>query len=84
MDNIYFKNPGKPGDIVKIFSKINNIKNSSIEIFVKAIASHPITKNEKEIITCKITFVCLDADRKVMPYFVKTNIGKKLKKSLNF
>jgi acyl-CoA hydrolase len=80
MENVFFKNPGNLGDNVKIYGQINNIKNSSIEIYIKAISKNPLNLEETEIISCKILFVCLGTDGRPYKYFIENNIGKQIKK----
>ena len=71
MDDVNFKTPGKIGDIIQIYAGIERVGNSSVIIKTKSI-SLPIGKIEaREIIQCKVTFVCLDDYGKPFPYFEK-------------
>jgi len=71
MDDVNFKTPGKNGDIIQIYAGIEKVGNSSLIIKTKSI-SLPIGKMEaREIIQCKVTFVCLDDSGKPFAYFEK-------------
>jgi acyl-CoA thioesterase YciA len=71
MDDVNFKTPGKNGDIIQIYAGIERVGNSSLIIKTKSI-SLPIGKMEaREIIQCKVTFVCLDDIGKPFAYFEK-------------
>jgi acyl-CoA thioesterase YciA len=71
MDDVNFKTPGKNGDIIQIYAGIERVGNSSLIIKTKSI-SLPIGKMEaREIIQCKVTFVCLDDIGKPFAYLEK-------------
>ena len=71
MDDVNFKTPGKNGDIIQIYAGIEKVGNSSLIIKTKSI-SLPIGKMEaREIIQCKVTFVCLDDIGKPFAYLEK-------------
>ncbi|ASV08489.1 acyl-CoA thioesterase [Leptospira interrogans serovar Canicola] len=69
MADVVFKSPGLLGDIIQNFSKIDKIGNSSITIRNTSIGKSQSRKELKEIIDCKITYVCLDENGKPFPYF---------------
>lgn len=83
MDDVYFRNPGQLSDNIKIFGKITQIKSSSIEIQTRAYAVNPVDGISRQIISCKIVFVCLNEDKKPYPYFRKAPAGIELKQSMN-
>jgi acyl-CoA thioesterase YciA len=69
MADVVFKSPGLLGDIIQIFSKIEKVGNSSITIRNTSIGKSQSRKELKEIIDCKITYVCLDEKGRPFPYF---------------
>ncbi|PJZ49541.1 MULTISPECIES: acyl-CoA thioesterase [Leptospira] len=69
MDNVIFKSPGLLGEIIQIFSKIEKVGKSSITIRSAAIAKNQKKKEIREIIDCRVTYVCLDDSGKPFPYF---------------
>ncbi|MBE7410913.1 MAG: acyl-CoA thioesterase [Leptospiraceae bacterium] len=71
MDDIFFKNPGRNGDIIQIYASIEKKGSSSLTVRTTAIAFNSVSKEKKEIITCKVVFVCLDENRKPFPFFQK-------------
>lgn len=80
MDNIVFRSPGRLGDIIQIFSKIEKIGKSSITIRTTSIAKNQKTKEVREIIDCRVTYVCLDENGKAFPYFLKFDSEELLRK----
>lgn len=72
MQDVNFSSPGRLGDIVQIYAKIEKTGTSSITICSKAISNDVAKQSMNEIITCKITYVCLDDFRKPFPYFKKS------------
>ena len=64
MQDVNFSSPGRLGDIVQIYAKVEKIGNSSITIYSKAIANDVAKQSLSEIIACKITYVCLDEFQK--------------------
>ncbi|EMO15821.1 thioesterase family protein [Leptospira santarosai str. CBC1416] len=69
MADVVFKSPGLLGDIIQIFSKIDKVGNSSITIRNTSIGKSQSRKELKEIIDCKITYVCLDENGRPFSYF---------------
>lgn len=68
LDEVNFKSPGHRGDIITIYARILKIGTSSITVEARAI-NHEIGSGlDRDIITCKFTFVCLK-DHKAYPYF---------------
>lgn len=68
MDDVSFKTPGRLGDIIQIFSEIEKVGRSSIHIKTSAFSIGNKQSEKKEIIQCKIIFVCLDGSGKPFPY----------------
>ncbi|WCL50589.1 acyl-CoA thioesterase [Leptospira sp. GIMC2001] len=69
MKDVKFKSPGKLGDIIQIYAKIERVGKASIDVKAIAISNNPEKKKISEIIDCMITYVCLDAKGKPFPYF---------------
>lgn len=69
MENVHFKNPAKNGDFVKIFGEIIETVNTRIIVKVRALSYNPFTHKEREVITCTVTFVCLDEKGRPYPLF---------------
>lgn len=69
MDDINFKHPGRNGDIIRIYASIERTGKSSLTIKTTSISINEKSRNSKEIINCKVTFVCLDSGGKPFPYF---------------
>ncbi len=69
MRDVKFKSPGKLGDIIQIFAKIDSIGKASVNIQAIAISNNPQMQKISEIIDCMITYVCLDEKGKPFPYF---------------
>jgi acyl-CoA thioesterase YciA len=68
MDSVNFKTPGKNGDIIQIYAGIETAGRSSLVIKTKSISLAMGTTEAREIIQCKVTFVCLDSTGKPFPY----------------
>ncbi|MCC6275078.1 MAG: acyl-CoA thioesterase [Leptospiraceae bacterium] len=71
MDDIYFQNPGRNGDIIQIYASIEKKGSSSLTVRTTAISFNSVSKERKEIISCKVVFVCLDENRKPFAFFRK-------------
>ncbi len=71
MTDVIFKKPAVSGDHLKFFGEIVETKNTRVVVRVKAIAANPETQIQKEIISCFITFVCLNEKGKPFPLFKK-------------
>lgn len=69
MRDVKFKSPGKLGDIIQIYAKIEKIGKASIEIQGIAISNNPEKRKISEIIDCYITYVCLNENGKPYSYF---------------
>jgi acyl-CoA hydrolase len=69
MDDINFKTPGKNGDIVQVYACIERKGKSSLTIRTVCVSINDKSRDRKEIINCKVTFVCLDSEGKPFPYF---------------
>lgn len=69
MDQINFKYPGRNGDIIRIYAEIEKTGKSSMTVKTKSVSTNEKTRDKHEIITCKITFVCLGYDGKPFPFF---------------
>ena len=80
MDDVYFKNPGKKGDTIKVFGKVTSVKQSSIQLNVRAYSVEPVSQASKEIIACKVVYACLGEDNKPFPYFFSNEFGRAFKK----
>ncbi len=80
MDDVVFRSPGLLGDFIQIFSKIEKIGKSSITIRNTSIAKNQKTKVVREIIDCRVTYVCLDDSGKSFPYFTKFDTDELLRK----
>jgi acyl-CoA thioesterase YciA len=69
MDDVNFKLPGKNGDIIQIYASIEKKGRSSLIIRTVCVSINDKNRERKEIINCKVTFVCLDSEGKPFPYF---------------
>lgn len=69
MDNISFKGPGRNGDVLRIYAGIEKFGRTSVKTKITAISISQHTHIEKEIITCSVTYVCLDEAGEPFPYF---------------
>jgi acyl-CoA thioesterase YciA len=69
MDDINFKSPGKNGDIVQVYASVARTGKSSITIRTVCVSINDKSREKREIINCKVTFVCLDSSNKPFPYF---------------
>lgn len=77
MTDVLFKNPAKNGDHLKFFGEIVETKSTRAVVRVKAVAANPETQIQREIITCTVTFVCLNEKGKPYPLFkVREKNGK--------
>jgi len=74
MDDVSFKAPGKPGDILQIYGKIIKTGRSSVTARTIAITNNPQTGLRQAVIESKITYVCLGEDDKPTPYFELHNL----------
>ncbi|MCB1172207.1 MAG: acyl-CoA thioesterase [Leptospiraceae bacterium] len=68
LEDVFFKAPAKRGDALAIYCKILNTGRSSISIRTRAWVHIPVSGAKREIIDCKITFVCLQ-EGKPYAYF---------------
>ncbi|HNR31271.1 MAG TPA: acyl-CoA thioesterase [Candidatus Hydrogenedentes bacterium] len=68
LDNVYFKAPGHRGDIITIYSRIVKTGASSVTAETKAVNHELHSGADREIITCRFTFVCLK-EHQAYPYF---------------
>lgn len=71
--DVKFKSPGKLGDIIQIYAKIDKIGKASVDIKAIAISNNPEKKKQSEIIDCLITYVCLDDKGRPFAYFKSKN-----------
>jgi acyl-CoA thioesterase YciA len=69
MDDVNFKTPGKNGDIIQIFAKIERVGKSSLTVRTSCISISRTMQMKREVITCKVTFVCMDDSNKPFPFF---------------
>ena len=68
MHDVNFRNPGKMGNIVKIYGEIMKKGKSSITVRVDAVNETPGCE-KRVIIDCTITYVFLDNSGKPYPFF---------------
>lgn len=69
IDDVNFKTPGRNGDIVQIYAKIEKYGRTSFVVHTTAFTIGMHTQQKREIINCKVTFVCLDEMGKGFPFF---------------
>jgi len=69
MDDVNFKTPARNGDIIQIYAQVEKYRKSSFVVHTKAISVEMKSHRQREIIDCRITFVCLDEKGKVFPFF---------------
>jgi acyl-CoA thioesterase YciA len=69
MDNVNFMTPGRNGDIIQIYGSIEKIGRSSIVIRTNSISLALGKHNQRDVIQCLVTFVCLDDLGKPFPFF---------------
>lgn len=60
VDSMHFLNPAKRGDILLFSAAINRSWKTSMEIGVKVVAEHYITREKRHILSAYFTFVALD------------------------
>lgn len=77
MQNVDFTAPGRRGDPIVICCRILKTGRSSVVAQSKAFAQDPLHGNDREIISCEITYVCLKND-KPYPYFQSEQYLKRL------
>jgi acyl-CoA thioesterase YciA len=68
LHDVYFRAPGHRGDCITIYSRIVKTGASSVVAETRAINHELMTGRDREIITCRFTFVCLK-DHKAYRYF---------------
>ncbi len=66
MDNIRFRNPAFLGDILQIYSRINEISRTTVRVDGKILAFDPENETFREVIACEITYVALNDKGKPM------------------
>jgi acyl-CoA thioesterase YciA len=69
IDDVNFKTPGRNGDIVQIYAKIEKYGRTSFVVHTSALTIGMSTHVKREIINCKVTFVCLDEMGRAFPFF---------------
>jgi acyl-CoA hydrolase len=68
LEDVAFKAPGHRGDIITVYSRIVRTGASSVTAETRAINHELDSGLDREIITCRFTFVCLK-DHRAYPYF---------------
>lgn len=68
LEDVYFRAPGHRGDIITIYSRIIRTGSSSVTAESKAINHELTSGRNREIITCRFTYVCLK-NHKSFAYF---------------
>lgn len=68
MQDVSFKSPGNRGDAIVLYSRVLETGRSSITVQSRALAHDPEKDIKREVINCRVTFVCLK-DGKPFPYF---------------
>lgn len=68
LDGVSFKAPAHQGDAIVIYCRVVHMGRSSITIQTQAWVHVPDSLEKREIIACKVTFVCLE-DGQPFPYF---------------
>lgn len=68
MDNVDFVSPGRRGDSIQILCRVVRTGRSSVTVEAKAASYDVVEGSVREIITCRITYVCLK-DNKPYAYF---------------
>lgn len=63
MDNVVFRAPGHRGDAIQILCRVLKTGRSSMVVEAKAVSHEASSGSVREIITCRITYVCLKDDR---------------------
>lgn len=69
MDDVDFKTPGRNGDMIQIYACIEKQGRSSFTVRTTAMSLQRDTLEEREVISCRITFVCLNQEGKPFPFF---------------
>ena len=57
--DVQFKAPAHRGDAIIIFCRTDSVGRSSITVRTRALVNDSVKKETREIIECRITFVCL-------------------------
>lgn len=68
LDNVSFKAPAHRGDAIVIYCRVVHTGRTSMTIQTQAWVHVPDSLEKREIIVCKVTFVCLQ-DGLPFPYF---------------
>lgn len=68
MEDVTFKAPAVRGDHIVIYTRIDHTGRSSVRVEARAYAYDPMTREQREIIDCVITYVCMRGN-KAYPYF---------------
>ena len=71
IDDVNFRSPGRNGDLVQIYAAIEKFGSSSLTVRTVALSNNSVTKEKREIINCKVRFVCLDEKGKPFGFFKK-------------
>jgi len=68
LEDVSFSAPGRRGDAIVVYCRILRTGRSSIVVETRALVHDPETSARRQIIDCRITYVCL-RDGKPTPYF---------------
>ena len=74
MDHVVFKNPAKPGSIIKFYAYIDRMGSSSVTVKLKAVSEDAVSEKSLLIIECDVTYVCLDDKGKPFARFTGNSI----------
>jgi acyl-CoA thioesterase YciA len=77
IDECIFKRPGKEGQLLKIYGKVNTIGNTSITLYIEARSHNVYSEKQDVILSTNIKFVRVDEMGEPVP------ISERIKKKYN-
>lgn len=81
LDQVFFKQKVKVGELVTFYANVNYVGNSSMEVGIKVVAEDLRSHNKRHTTSCYFTMVAVDDEGKaikVQPLEINTEIEKKL------
>lgn len=81
LDQVFFKENVKVGELVTFFANVNYVGRTSMEIGVKVVAENLMTEEKRHTNSCYFTMVAVDGNGqpvKVPPLNLETEVEKRL------
>jgi len=82
IDKCIFKKPAKEGSLLKIYGRVDNVGNTSCNMYMEARSFNVYTHEEEIILSTHITFVRIDEDGNPIPISDKVREDFKKSKTL--